>query len=159
MPTPYSEESVRNAMYDEVLLYHDNYVQEVAKLREISQSKTSKCTENDQVELVDVNTLLIQCSHAVYTNDRQSAEGLIKKIRNQSSRDGNGTQRMAFAFANALEARLMATGSEAYRRIVGKRISTSDHLKAAHLYITASPFERTAIYYANQTILNLAEKG
>ncbi|XP_078179557.1 scarecrow-like protein 33 [Carex rostrata] len=157
---PYSEETAqRNETFDKVLLAHDNDMQEVPNLREITLSNTSKCSENDKVEVVDVENLLIQCSHAVYANDHQLAERLIIEIRNQSSLDGDGTQRMAFAFADALEARLAGTGSEVWRQIEKKRISTFEVLRIVHLHISACPFARISLYYANQTILNMAKKA
>ncbi|KAF3330533.1 scarecrow-like protein 9 [Carex littledalei] len=156
----FSEETAqRNATFDKVLLEHDNYMQKVPNLREITLSNTSKCSENDKVEVVDVENLLIQCSDAVYANDHQLAERLITEIRNQSSHNGDGTQRMAFAFADALEARLAGTGSEAWRRIVAKRISTFEVLRIVQLHITVCPFPRISVYYANQTILNMAKKA
>lgn len=153
----YSEEPPRNEMFDEVLLEYGNL--EVANLPESIKNKTNKYLETDQVGIVDVTALLIECSHAVYANDRQLAEGLLNQIRKQSSLDGDGTQRMASVFADALEARLNGTGSEAWRRIAAKRIPTSEYLKITRLYITVCPFPRISIYYANQTILNVAKKA
>ncbi|KAJ4772789.1 GRAS transcription factor [Rhynchospora pubera] len=156
----YSEESPGNAMFDEVLLNHDNYT-EIAKLQEEIQKKASKCSETDQVESADVISLLTRCSHAVFNNDCQSAKDLIDQIKKLSSLDGDGTQRMAYVFADALEARLNGTGREAWRRMEAKRvcIPTSEYLKIAQLYITLCPFPRNSIYYANQTILKVAGKA
>ncbi|KAJ3687696.1 hypothetical protein LUZ61_016860 [Rhynchospora tenuis] len=155
-----SKESPENAMFDEVLLNHDNYT-EIAKLQEEIQKKASKCSETDQVEIVDVVSLLTSCSHAVFNNDRQSAEDLINQIRKLSSLDGDGTQRMAYLFADALEARLNGTGSEAWRRMAAAKIQipTSIYLEIAQLFITVCPFPRNSLYYANQTILKLAGKA
>ncbi|KAJ1695475.1 hypothetical protein LUZ63_012173 [Rhynchospora breviuscula] len=154
----YPEEPPRNAMFDKVLLNHDNYT-EVTSLWQKFQSKASKCSEKDQGEIAEIETLLIKCSLAVSANDCHLAEGLINQIRELSSLDGNATQRMASCFADALEARLNGTGSEAWRRIVAKRIPTSERLKVAQLYMTVCPFPRTSMYYANQTILNVAGKA
>ncbi|KAJ3688205.1 hypothetical protein LUZ61_017369 [Rhynchospora tenuis] len=155
-----SEESPGNAMFDEVLLNHDNYT-EISKLQEEIQKKASKCSETDQVEIVDVVSLLTSCSHAVFNNDHQSAEDLINQIRKLSSLDGDGTQRMAYLFADALEARLNGTGSEAWRRMAAAKIQipTSIYLEIAQLFITVCPFPRNSLYYANQTILKLAGKA
>ncbi|KAJ4779292.1 hypothetical protein LUZ62_017565 [Rhynchospora pubera] len=154
-----SEETAsRNTLFDKVLLKHDNYMKELSNIREAVQREASKFSENNQEEVDDIKKLLIQCSHAVYANDHQMAEDLIKLIRNQSSLDGDWTQRMAFAFADALEARLTGTGSEVWRQLLAKRISTIEFLKICQLIITVCPFPRTTMYYANQTILNMAKK-
>lgn len=56
----YSEETARrNALFDEVLLEHDNYMQEVSKLREVVQRKASKFSKNDEGEVNDIEDLLI----------------------------------------------------------------------------------------------------
>ncbi|KAJ1695477.1 hypothetical protein LUZ63_012175 [Rhynchospora breviuscula] len=156
----YSEESPGNEMFDEVLLNHDNDT-EIANLQEEIQKKASKCFETDQVEIADVKNLLTRCSHAVFNNDRPIAEDLINQVRKLSSLDGDGTQRMAYVFADALEARLTGTGSEAWRRMEAKkiRIPTSEYLEIGQLYITVSPVPRNSIYYANQTILKVAGKA
>ncbi|KAJ4786178.1 GRAS transcription factor [Rhynchospora pubera] len=133
-------------------------MQELSNLRMAVQREASKFSENDREEEEDIKALLIQCSHAVYANDYRTAEILIKLIRNQSSLDENWTQRMAFAFADALEARLTGTGSELWRRLSAKRISTLEILKIAQLIVTCCPFARTSIYYANRTILNMEKK-
>jgi GRAS domain family len=155
--TPYSEEPSRNEMFDDVLLDHANY-REISNVQNGNKNKRSKYYENDQVGNADVMALLVECSHAVYTNDRILAEGLLNQIRKLASLDGDGTQRMAFVFADALEARMNGIGSEAWRRILSRRISTSEFLKVARLYITVCPFPRISMYYANQTIFKLAEK-
>ncbi|KAJ3688207.1 hypothetical protein LUZ61_017371 [Rhynchospora tenuis] len=154
----YPEEPPRNAMFDEVLLNHDNYT-EVTNIWKNIQSKANICSEKDQGEIAEIETLLIKCSLAVSANDCHLAECLINQIRELSSLDGNATQRMASFFADALEARLNGTGSEIWRKIVAKRFPTSEHLKVAQLYMTVCPFPRTSMYYANQTILNVAGKA
>ncbi|KAJ3688209.1 hypothetical protein LUZ61_017373 [Rhynchospora tenuis] len=156
---PCSEETARrNTLFDKVLLKHDNYMKELSNLREAVQREVRKFSENDQEDVDEIKKLLIQCSHAVYANDHQMAEDLIKLIRNQSSLDGDWTQRIAFVFSDALEARLTGTGSEVWRRLLAKRISTLEVLKIAQLIITVCPFPRTTMYYANRTILNMAKK-
>jgi GRAS domain family len=157
---PYSDETARrNPTFDEVLLKHDNFMQEVPYLGEFSRSNKSKCSENHEYrEMLDVENLLIQCSQAVYANDHKLAKNLLIEIRNLSSPEGDATQRTAFAFADALEARLTATGGEAWRRIAAKRIPTLDVLRIAQLLMIVCPFQKISMYYANQTILNVAKK-
>lgn len=153
------ETAIRNTLLDQLLLEHDNYTQVASKLKEVVLREENNFSENDQGKVDDLKNLLIRCSSAVYANDHQLAEELIKQIRNRSSLDGDGIQRMAFLFANALEARLTGTGGEAWRKINGKRIPTSEFAKLAQLYITACPFPRVSICCSNRTILNAAEKA
>ncbi|KAJ4786183.1 GRAS transcription factor [Rhynchospora pubera] len=143
------EEPLRNAMFDEVLLDHD------PEVTIVQEHNANICSEQGQVESADFKALLIQCSHAVSENDRHLAENLINQIRKLSSLDGDWAHRVAYVFADALEARLNGTGSEAWRRIVAKRIPASEYLKVAQLYVTVCPFARISMYYGNQTILNV----
>ncbi|KAF3333694.1 scarecrow-like protein 9 [Carex littledalei] len=156
--TPNLEEPAKDAIFDEVLLCPDFYRKEVVGLREIMQTNTCN-GKKIQEKIPDVKDLLICCSHSIAANDRQTAEGLLKDIRKQSSLDGNGNQRLAHVLADALEARLTVTGSESYNRFVAKRISTTDHLRVHRLYMTAAPFLGISLYFANQTILKAVEKA
>ncbi|XP_078151504.1 scarecrow-like protein 33 [Carex rostrata] len=154
---PNVEEPAKDATFDEVLLYHDFYTK-VVGLRELMQ--TNPCSEKKiQDKVSDVKDLLIRCSHSIADNDRQTAQGLIKEIRNQSSLDGDGNQRLAHVLADALEARLTVTGSESYNKFVAKRISTIDSLKVHRLYMIAAPFSGISFYFANQTILKAVDKA
>jgi GRAS domain family len=155
---PYVEEPIRDATFDEVLLYHDFYTKEVASLREMMQS-ISINEKNVQEKVPDVKDLLICCSRSIANNDRQTAEVLIKEIRKQSSPNGDGNQRLAHVLVDALEARLTVSGSEVYNRFVAKRISATDILKLHRLYMTATPFLGTFFYFANQTILKAVGKA
>ncbi|KAJ3687697.1 hypothetical protein LUZ61_016861 [Rhynchospora tenuis] len=150
------EEPPRNTVFDEVLLDHDP---DVTIVQEGIQHNANIYSEQGRVESTDFKALLIQCSHAVSGNDRHLAEDLINQIRKLSSLDGDWTQRVAYVFADALEARLNGTGSEAWRRIVAKRIPASEYLKVAQLNVTLCPFPRISIYFGNQTILNVVGKA
>jgi GRAS domain family len=155
-----SEETARrSALFDEVLLEHDNSMQKFSKLKEVVLRDANNFAENDQGEVHDLKSLLIQCSDAVYANDHQLAKELIEQIRNRSSLDGDGIQRMAFQYANALEARLTGTGGEAWRRTCRKWIPTSEFAKMAKLFITASPFPRVSTCCSNRTILSAAAEA
>ncbi|KAJ3687694.1 hypothetical protein LUZ61_016858 [Rhynchospora tenuis] len=157
IPVIYYEEAIRDDIFDNVLLNHgeNHEIQEVSGLREIMLSEANSFNEEIQNEQIDLNTLLINCSDAVSINNRQLADELLKQIRNLSSRTGSGTQRLASILADGLEARLVGSGSELYRRLVTKRINTADVLKAYHLFITAAPFYRVSFCFANTNILKL----
>ncbi|WOL20355.1 hypothetical protein Cni_G29160 [Canna indica] len=110
-------------------------------------------------EVVDLTTLLIHCAQAVTTNDRRSANELLKQIKHHSSPYGDGNQRLAHCFAEGLEARLAGTGSEIYRSIVAKPITVADMLKAYKAYMCACPFKKVSYFFSNMTILNLAKNA
>ncbi|KAJ4772786.1 hypothetical protein LUZ62_057043 [Rhynchospora pubera] len=150
------EETIRDDMYDKVLLNHgESYEkEEVNGLREIMQCKARSYGSKEIHEKhIDLNTLLIHCSEAVSINDQHLAEELLMKIRKISSRTGNSTQRLACILADGLEARLAGSGSELYRQLVAKRVNNSDILKSYHLCIRADPFHRVSNCFANNIIL------
>jgi GRAS domain family len=163
MPVFFTEETIRDEMFDKILLYHgEEYArEEISHLQEIMkcEAKQQFTKKEDKEDNVDLESLLIQCSEAVAHNDRKIAETMIKEIRKQASPVGNGAQRFASILTDGLEARLAGTGSESYHQLVDRRISTREVLKAYHMYITASPLLRVAYYFANEYICKVAENA
>ncbi|XP_061368465.1 scarecrow-like protein 33 isoform X2 [Gastrolobium bilobum] len=117
-----------------------------------------KKQDNNKKGVVDLRTLLIVCAQAVSFNDRATANELLKQIRQHSSPLGDGSQRLAHCFANALEARLAGTGTQIYTALSSKRTSAADMAKAYQMYISACPFQKLALIFANLTILKLAKE-
>ncbi|RZR94348.1 hypothetical protein BHM03_00023019 [Ensete ventricosum] len=171
-----SDGEVRSEMFDMVLLYQgDKCSKKMSDLREAMQNEARQNAQNIQAkgssggktrgkkqkkkEVVDLRTLLILCAQAVAVDDRRTANGLLKQIRQHSSPNGDGSQRLAHCFADGLEARLAGMGSQIYHGLVAKRTTATDILKAYHLYLAACPFKRISHFFSNQTILNLAEKA
>ncbi|XP_058199522.1 scarecrow-like protein 33 [Rhododendron vialii] len=118
------------------------------------KSRTKK--QESKNEVVDLVTLLMNCAQSVAAEDRRSAYEQLKNIRQHSSPSGDGFQRLANVFANALEARLAGTGSQLYAALASKRISATEKLKAYQLYFSASPFKKICMLFANQMIEDLA---
>jgi hypothetical protein len=110
-------------------------------------------------DVVDLRTILIQCAQAVAADDRRTANELLKQIRQHSKPNGDGTQRLAHCFADGLEARLAGTGSQLYHKLVAKRTTASDMLKAYHLYLAACPFKRLSHFLSSQTILSMIKNA
>ncbi|KAJ3688217.1 hypothetical protein LUZ61_017381 [Rhynchospora tenuis] len=163
----YSDEPIRNETFDEILLLEDpKYNEENTTLREAKKKEmrdkrearpnfATKCdTSQTSQELVDLKSLLIQCSKAVAANDHSLAIELINEIRKHSSPSGDCSQRLAYYFVDGLEARLVGTTIETYRRVLPEKTTVIETLKSFHMYIVASPFIRALIYFSNQTILN-----
>ncbi|XVF75315.1 hypothetical protein PTKIN_Ptkin13bG0177700 [Pterospermum kingtungense] len=169
----YTESTVSPEMFDEVLLS----CQSLTDLQKTLQNETSKnMLQNGQLKrssggkargkkqggkrnVVDLRTLLTLCAQAVATDDRRSANELLKKIRQHSSPMGDGMQRMAHYFADGLEARLAGSGTQIYTALITKPTSAADVLKAYHLFLAACPFRKLSNFFSNKTIMNLAENA
>ncbi|AES67616.1 putative transcription factor GRAS family [Medicago truncatula] len=109
-------------------------------------------------EVVDLRTLLMLCAQSISCNDISNANQLLNQIKKHSSPTGDGTQRLAYFFGNALEARLAGTGSKIYRALSSKKKSAADMIRAYQVYSSACPFEKLAIIFSNNAILNEAKE-
>ncbi|XP_030537419.1 scarecrow-like protein 30 isoform X2 [Rhodamnia argentea] len=110
-------------------------------------------------DMVDLWTLLTQCAQSVASNDHRSSHELLKQIRQHSSAFGDGTQRLAYYFANGLEARLIGTEMPSYSMLIGNGASAAEILNAYQVYVQACPFKRMSNFFANRTILKRAEEA
>lgn len=170
-------------MYDEVLLcplinphlhsdhslcfdqdLDDSSKKASTKVRQNGTSRERKCRnkrEHSNKEVVDLTTLLIQCAQAVSISNTRNADEILKKIRKHSSPYGDGYERAAYYFANALEARMAGTGTELYSAFHNsfRLISTVDVLKGYQLYVKASPFNKMSNMFGNRSIAKVAEKA
>lgn len=137
---------------------------EASKNSQVTQTKgasggRSRGRKPTTKDVVDLRTILIHCAQAVAADDRRTANELLKQIRQHSKPNGDGTQRLAYCFADGLEARLAGTGSQLYHKLVAKRTTASDMLKAYHLYLAACPFKRLSHFLSNQTILSMTKNA
>lgn len=140
-------------VFDKILLFKS----EDGRGRMFQQSEKHKRKRvNNKGDLVDMRALLVHCAEAVGGNDIKSAKELLSQIRQHSSPFGDGSQRLAHCFANALAARLVGSGSELY---AAKKISSVHILKACRLFISACPFMRMSNFFVTQTIMDLAKKA
>lgn len=169
----FSDEPLRSDIFDMVLLNCTE--KRAADLRERMKQEANKSSQNGQAkslsttkskgkrqskkEVVDLRMLLIHCAQSVATDDHRSASELLRQIKQHSLPNGDGSQRLAYCFADGLEARLAGTGSQLYKQLVAKRTTATDMLKAYHLYLAACPFKKVSHFFSNQTILNVAEKA
>ncbi|KAI3742170.1 hypothetical protein L1987_59850 [Smallanthus sonchifolius] len=123
------------------------------------KSRTRGRKQNKKKEVIDLRTLLITCAQSVAADDRRKANELLKQIRLHSSPFGDGTQRLAYCFANGLEARLAGTGSQIHKALVSKKTCAADYIKAYHLYMASSPFRKISNFASNRTIMDKAENA
>lgn len=121
-----------------------------------SNGKTTRSKkQGNKDELVDLWTLLTHCAQAVAGGDQRTATEQLRQIRQHSSELGDGDQRLAHYFANALEARLAGTRVPIYTPHLSNGTSAADILKAYKVYVTACPFKRMSNFFANRTIRKL----
>ncbi|KAI8015037.1 Scarecrow-like protein 14 [Camellia lanceoleosa] len=113
--------------------------------------------QGNKKEMVDLQNLLTQCSQAVARADIRSVNEQLNRIRQHSSAQGDGIERLAHYFANALEARLAGTGTALYVPSSTMRISAADVLKSYQTYVKACPFNKMSNLYANRSIMKLAQ--
>ncbi|XP_062216057.1 scarecrow-like protein 9 isoform X2 [Phragmites australis] len=159
-------------MFDDLLRQTEKKATDLREMMRNEASKNSQVTQTKgtsgprprgrkptKKDVVDLRTLLIHCAQAVAADDRRTANELLKQIRQHSKPDGDGAQRLAHCFADGLEARLAGTGSQLYHKLVAKRTTASDMLKAYHLYLAACPFKRLSHFLSNQTILSMIKNA
>ncbi|MCH94832.1 scarecrow-like protein 14-like, partial [Trifolium medium] len=133
-------------------------VQQKEEANNSGGGKSRAKKQGNKKGVVDLRTMLILCAQSISSDDRATAKELLKQIRQHSSPLGDGSQRLAHCFANAIEARLAGTGTQIYTALYSKRNSAADMVKAYQMYISACPFKKLAIIFANHTILNLAKE-
>ncbi|GLT43341.1 hypothetical protein SLA2020_172980 [Shorea laevis] len=158
-------DSEPSEMFDDVLLCKGgNHGQPLPTVTEKSQNKgsttgaTRRRKKSNKGELVDLWSILTQCAQAVSINDQRTATELLKQIRQHSSDSGDGTQRLAHYFAMGLETRVAGMGAPAYLP-VSSRTSAAAILKAYEVFVLACPFKKMSNFYANKSIVKLAEKA
>ncbi|TVU23268.1 hypothetical protein EJB05_25623, partial [Eragrostis curvula] len=161
LPTAELEEASARDLFDEMMLRgYDVCSKGVDGLCiDMDKKKTRKKNrarwERRCTKVVDLHTLLIHCAKAV-TDDRTSADLLLKQIKEHASPTGDATQRMAYWFAQGLEARLAGTGRQVYRSLSMNRTSVVEFLEAYKLFMSTCCFRMVAFAFANKTIFGAA---
>ncbi|KAK9029167.1 hypothetical protein V6N11_026290 [Hibiscus sabdariffa] len=174
----YIEESDLSEVFDKVLLCTEgnpmcgtnetvqhgetNTLQQKEHSNGSSVGKTRSKKTGKKKETVDLRTLLILCAQAVSADDRRTAGELLKQIKEHSSPHGDGTQRLAYFFADGLEARLDGSGAlihNCYASLASKKTTAADILKAYKVYLCACPFTKLAIVFANKTIYRVSQNS
>lgn len=119
-------------------------------------NKKFRAKKQGKNDMVDISTLLISCAQSVAADDRSTANEQLKNIRQHCSPLGDGSQRVANIFANALKARLGGTVSQKYADVTSKRISATEMLKAYQTYVSRCPFKKLSMIFSNKSIYDLA---
>ncbi|KAI3760496.1 hypothetical protein L1987_50891 [Smallanthus sonchifolius] len=157
MATISDPESDQPEPYDEDLLLYDHEPQQFTST-ESSKRGRPRGKKNTIVQeiMVDLRDLLTQCVQAITNNNPSSVCELLNKIKQHCTPHGGSTERVAYYFVKAIEARLAGTGAEVYRASHMKKISAAQILKAYHSYLMACPFHRMSNILANGSIEKLS---
>ncbi|KVH94636.1 Transcription factor GRAS, partial [Cynara cardunculus var. scolymus] len=165
----YVEEDELSEMFDRVLLGADANGKPIACCKEPPILVDNKSQKNGLVvgsnngrnahpqrkktnEAVDISTLLLSCAQSVAVGDRRTANEQLNQIRQHASTSGDASQRLAHVFAIGIEARLAGTGSQLYAAKSAFRISAAEKLQAYQVYLSACPFKKIAMFFANKMI-------
>ncbi|GKV08093.1 hypothetical protein SLEP1_g19776 [Rubroshorea leprosula] len=117
-----------------------------------------KKQQGNKKKVIYLRTPIISCAKAFSANDLTTAKGQLKQIKQHCAQFGDGTQRLAHVFVDALEARIAGTGIQIYTALSSNTKSIADVLKAFQLYIAVCPFIKCATIFANHSILKLVEE-
>eukprot|EP00250_Pteridium_aquilinum_P007154 c16935_g1_i1 orf=166-2112(+) len=124
-----------------------------------ARNRKKKASKEGAHKYVDINDLLFQCAQAIGTNNTKSAMEILRKAQEHASPFGDGAQRLAYYFSEALDARLAGVGWPLYMGRLRQRPSSAEILKATCKYISSCPFAKASHYFINQTILNVAKNA
>nr|XP_043637257.1 scarecrow-like protein 14 [Erigeron canadensis] len=119
-------------------------------------SNNSRAARKQTAKAIDLSTLLVNCAQAVAAGDQRSAYEQLNQIRQHTSTSGDASQRLAHVFVTGIEARLAGTGSQLYAAKCASRISAVDKLLAYQVFLSACPFKKVAMIFANKTIFDSA---
>lgn len=121
--------------------------------------KKKRASKEGAHDYVDINDLLLQCANAIGANNTKSAMEILSKVKQHASPYGNGAQRLAYYFSEALDARFSGMGWPIYMGRMRQRPSSAEILKATCKYMSTCPFAKASHYFINQTILNVAKNA
>ncbi|KAI3806417.1 hypothetical protein L1987_22322 [Smallanthus sonchifolius] len=165
----YVEEDDLSEMFDRVLLCHHANDKCISSCNEPpiqvdhkSQQNGTRGSNNNRNartktdKAVDLSTLLVNCAQAVAAGDKRTATEQLNQIKQHASSSGDASQRLAHVFTMGIEARLAGTGSQLYAANCAVRISSAEKLKAYQVYLSACPFKKIGMSFANKTIIDSA---
>ncbi|VFQ91393.1 unnamed protein product [Cuscuta campestris] len=148
-------------MFDKVLICADSIVAD--QFPSIVGCKGTNCQggrkshsneQKDNTEFVDLESLLLSCARSIAAFDHGSAIEQLIYIRRYTSPTGDAYQRMAHAFANALEARLNGTGPQ-----LSEGLAPNKRTGLLRSFMISWPVLRISYLIANKVIQEVASKG
>ncbi|KAF2557238.1 hypothetical protein F2Q68_00013020 [Brassica cretica] len=160
------EDSKLTELFDKVLLLDgesDPQVIEegdrVSSKPQVAKKEGGRTKKKSQT--FDFRTLLTLCAQSISAGDKITADDLLRQIRKQCTPLGDASQRLAYFFANALQARLEGSSGSTiqsyYDSIASKKRTAAQTLKSYHVFLSASPFMTLMYFYSNKMILDAAK--
>eukprot|EP00249_Psilotum_nudum_P009808 c22166_g1_i1 orf=368-2614(-) len=108
--------------------------------------------------IIDLNEMLMQCAQFQQSvNDMDKAMNVLNKLKGHVSQYGDGRQRVAYYFVEALKARMSGRGGAIADSMRTNRAPASVMIKANRAFVSACPYTKLSHFFANQTILDAAE--
>ncbi|CAH8383961.1 unnamed protein product [Eruca vesicaria subsp. sativa] len=161
------DDGIITEMFDKVLLLDNQNEPQIKEEEEEEADNVSSKTSSNTKEggrgkkkskAVDFRTLLTLCAQSISSGDKLAADELLKQIKKQCSPLGDASQRLAYFFAKALEARLQGSSGgmiqSYYDSITSKKRTAAQILKTYKTFLSASPFMTLIYFFSNKMILD-----
>ncbi|CAH9081182.1 unnamed protein product [Cuscuta europaea] len=155
----YKDEDDLSEMFDKVLLCADNSPSGGKQQQKGRSGRKGRADKRGyEFEFVNVESLLLSCAKSIAAADYKVAVEQLKTIRQYSSPIGDPNQRLAHAFVDSLEARLVGTEAEQYPSSSFHNKMVVPEMQKSHIssYV---PFMRMSIFFANRMIYEAASSG
>uniref|UniRef100_M4DGG0 Uncharacterized protein n=1 Tax=Brassica campestris TaxID=3711 RepID=M4DGG0_BRACM len=160
------EDSKLTELFDKVLLLDCKSDLQVIEEGESVSSKPQVTKKEGgrtkkKSQTFDFRTLLTLCAQSISARDKITADDLLRQIRKQCTPLGDASQRLAYFFANALQARLEGSSGSTitsyYDSIASKKRTAAQTLKSYHVFLYVSPFMTLMYFYSSKMILDAAK--
>ncbi|KAG5375774.1 hypothetical protein IGI04_040370 [Brassica rapa subsp. trilocularis] len=134
------EDSKLTELFDKVLLLDCKSDLQVIEEGESVSSKPQVTKKEGgrtkkKSQTFDFRTLLTLCAQSISARDKITADDLLRQIRKQCTPLGDASQRLAYFFANALQARLEDDSRRCERRFGASRHRLWDPLRFPVAYV------------------------
>ncbi|KAH7416406.1 hypothetical protein KP509_14G090200 [Ceratopteris richardii] len=155
------EKRIEQTRADDVEAYTSSHISRHKTSRKDSAStwKKKRASKEGTHEYVDINHWLLQCANEIGVDNTRSAIEILNKVKQHASPSGNGEERLAYYFSEALYARISGMGWSLYMGHVPQRPSSAEILKATYKYMSACPFAIASHHFINRSILNVAKNA
>ncbi|KAL0654428.1 hypothetical protein Bca4012_097119 [Brassica carinata] len=148
-------------LFDKVLLLDNQLDPQIKEETENVSSKKEGGRGKKKSKAVDFRTLLTLCAQSISSGDKLAADDLLNQIKKQCSPLGDASQRLAYFFTKALEARLQGSSGvkiqSYYDSITSKKRTAAQILKTYKAFLSASPFMTLIYFFSNKMILDASK--
>ncbi|KAH0866598.1 hypothetical protein HID58_083809 [Brassica napus] len=148
-------------LFDKVLLLDNQLDPQIKEETNNVSSKKEGGRGKKKSKAVDFRTLLTLCAQSISSGDKLAADDLLNQIKKQCSPLGDASQRLAYFFTKALEARLQGSSGvmiqSYYDSITSKKRTAAQILKTYKAFLSASPFMTLIYFFSNKMILDASK--